>query len=65
MKREDMDKIYNLIMSGQRNQAVDQINLVGLSNMPEVLDYIADDLNQPDIAISLAKSYFRIISVKP
>ena len=60
--REQFDTIYNSIMNGQRRQAVEQMQDMGLDEVPDMLDYFANDLNQPEIALDAAKSYFRITS---
>lgn len=61
-KREQYDEIYNSIVNGQRKQAIEQLEDLGLDEAADVLDYIAAELNQTDIALDLAKSYFRIKS---
>jgi hypothetical protein len=58
--RGKMDDIYNSLMNGQRRQAVEQMEALGLDSLPDLLDYFADDLNRPELAIDAAKSYFRI-----
>lgn len=62
MNREQFDNVYNSIINGQRRQAVNQMDKIGMYDLPEMLDYFAEDLNQPEIAIDAAKSYFRIKS---
>lgn len=60
-KRSQFDEIYDSMVNGQRRQALDQLkNNVGLAYANEVLDYIALELEQPEVALDLAKSYFRI-----
>jgi len=58
--RHTYDKIYDSIINGQRRQAVQQAIEMGIDDIPEMLDYFAKDLDQPEIAIDFAKSYFRI-----
>ncbi len=60
--REQFDTIYNSMVNGQRRQALEQCQTMGLDMMPELIDYLTDDLNQPEIALDLVKSYFRIIT---
>lgn len=59
IRREDADRVYNSIINGQHKQAVAQLIEIGLDSAPDVLDYLAKELNQPETAIKLAKSYFR------
>ena len=59
-KREQFDTIYDSMVNGQRKQAISQAEEMGLDDIPELLDYFSDDLNQPEMAIDFAKSYFRI-----
>jgi hypothetical protein len=58
--REQYDNIYNSMINGQRKQAIEQLKTLGLDNAPDVIDYFTNDLNQPEIALDLAKSYFYI-----
>lgn len=58
--REQYDTIYNSIINGQRKQAVSQMTEMGLCEIPDMLEYFTVDLNQPEIALDAAKSYFRI-----
>ncbi len=59
LKREQFDTIYDSIVNGQLEQAVNQMVDNDVSNMPDMLDYFAIELNQPEMAIKAAKLYFR------
>jgi hypothetical protein len=54
------DEIYDSIVNGQRAQAVRQMQAMGLHHMYAMLDYFTHDLDQPEMAIDAAKSYFFI-----
>jgi hypothetical protein len=58
--RKQYDEIYNSMVNGQRKQAIDQAEEMGLDEVPEFLDYLTNDLDRPEMAIDFAKSYFRI-----
>ena len=58
--REKFDEIYSSMINGQRSQAINQLKELGLDNAPEVIDYLSIEINQPEIALDLIKSYFRI-----
>jgi len=60
--REHYDEIYNSLVNGQRKQAASQMAELGAGELPELLDYLSDELNQPEMAIDAAKSYFRSIA---
>jgi len=62
MIREQYDEIYNSMINGQRSQAVEQLITMGLDEAADVLDYFTNELNQPEVALDLAKSYFRKVS---
>ena len=62
IKREQYDEVYNSIRNGQRQQAVKQMDEIGMSDLPGMLEYFADDLQDPALAIDAAKSYFRVKS---
>ena len=61
-KRSQFDEIYDSMINGQPREAIKQLTALGLDDAPELLDYLAIELNQPKIALDLAKSYFRFIS---
>jgi len=61
-KRSQYDEIYNSMINGQRKQAIEQAETMGLDDVPYMLDYFTIDLNQPEVALDFAKSYFRIKS---
>lgn len=56
--RDTFDEIYNSMVNGQRRQAIKQAIEMGLSNVPELLDYLIDDLNQPEVARDFCNAYF-------
>ena len=58
--REKFDTIYDSLCNGQRRQMVEQMNELGMGEFPDLIDYIAVELNQPEEALDLVKSYFRI-----
>jgi len=58
--RGKFDEIYDSVRNGQHERAVEQMVAVGMSELPDMLDYFANVLNQPEIAIKAAKSYFRV-----
>ena len=60
--REQFDQVYDSLVNGQRRQAVEQMEHMGLYNVPDMLEYFNSELNNPEIALDAAKSYFRINS---
>lgn len=58
--RTKFDEIYNSMVNGQRKQAIFQASDLDGYDTAELLDYIAKELNQPEVALDFAKSYFRI-----
>lgn len=60
--QEKYDEIYDSLVNGQRRQSVKQAEDMGLDNVPGMLDYFVKDLNQPELAIDFAKTYFLIRS---
>ena len=58
--REQFDCIYNSMVNGQKRQAVEQIEEMGLDKMPDLLHYFSIDLDYPEMAINTAKTYFSI-----
>ena len=57
--REQFDSVFGSITNGQRRQAYDQMQEIGEHDLPEMLDYFAEELNRPEMAIDAAKTYFR------
>jgi len=57
--RKQFDEVYDSIVNGQRRQAYSQMRGIGVSDLPEMLDYFADELGRPELAIDAAKTYFR------
>jgi len=57
--RSLFDEVHDSIINGQRRQAYQQMLEIGQSDMPELLDYFAHDLQNPDLALDAAKTYFR------
>ena len=60
--RAEFDEVYGSMINGQRKQAVEQAEQIGLFELPYMLDYFADTLNRPELALDFAKTYFRIKS---
>ena len=60
--REQFDEVYNSITNGQRRQAFDQMKRIGEYDMPELLEYLADELENPEMALDAAITYFRLNS---
>ncbi len=60
--RAQFDAVYNSLINGQREQAVEQMIKMGLHEIPEMLDYFSNSLCNRDLALDAAKSYFRITS---
>ena len=58
--QEKFDTIYDSLCNGQRRQMVAQMNELGMGEFPDLIDYIAVELNQPEEALNLVKSYFRL-----
>ena len=61
-ERAQFDTIYDSMINGQRVQAVNQASELGAHVIPDLIDYLADELNQPETAIDFCKSYIRIKS---
>jgi hypothetical protein len=57
--RASFDEVHDSIHNGQFKQAVKQMDDIGMSDLPRMLDYFVEELNQPELAIKAAKSYFR------
>ena len=60
--RAEFDEVYALMVNGQRRQTIEQTERFGLDEVPYMLDYFTNELNQPELAIDFAKTYFRIKS---
>ena len=60
--REQFDEVYNSITNGQRRQAFTQMKRIGEYDMPELLEYLADELENPEMALDAAITYFRLNS---
>lgn len=58
--REQYDRVYSSMVNGQRRQAISQADEMGMYEIPDMLDYFTNELNQPEMAIDFSKSYFRI-----
>lgn len=58
--KEQFDTIYDSIVNGQRKQAVEQMLKLDTQDIPDLLDYIAQELDQAHVALDAAKSYFRL-----
>ena len=52
--RNDLDEIYNSFINGQHKQMIEQMKKIYI---PDLLDYIADELNQPETALKIIKRY--------
>ena len=61
-QREQFDTIYDSMINGQRKQAIGQACELGMYEFPELVDYLSEELNQPEVALDFCKSYFRIRS---
>lgn len=57
---EHFDTILESLVNGQNKQAVEQMTEMGLGKMPELMDYFAYDLEQPEMAVKAAKVFFII-----
>ena len=62
--QEKFDEIYDSLRNGQHRQMVAQMNELGMGEFPDLIDYIAVELNQPEEALNLVKSYFRLTAKK-
>ena len=62
--QDKFDEIYDSLRNGQRRQMVAQMNELGMYEFPDLINYIAVELNQPEEALDLVKSYFRITAKK-
>jgi hypothetical protein len=60
--RAEFDEVYASMVNGQRRQAIEQAERFGLDEVPYMLDYFTAELNQPEIALDFAKTYFRVKS---
>ena len=58
--RAEFDSVYNSLVNGQNRQAIEQAEEIGLDEIPYLLDYLSNELNQPEIAIKFCKAYFTI-----
>ncbi len=56
--RNEFDDIYNSVINGQHKQAFNQFVLLDLADIPDLIDYLNEELNQPEVFISLMKTYF-------
>jgi len=56
--RDQFDEVYDSIVNGQMTQAVRQCERLCRYDRAELTEYIADELNQPEIAVNLMKAYF-------
>lgn len=61
--REQFDEIYISFINGQHTQAVKQARKLDGYGTAVLLAYIATDLNQPDVAIDFAQTYFRLMDI--
>lgn len=52
--RNDLDEIYNSFINGQHGQMIKQMRHVYI---PDLLDYISDELNQPETALKIIRRY--------
>lgn len=60
--REQYDAIFDSMINGQRRQAFAQMEELRLSELPDLLDYMAGELGRPEMAIDCAKVYFLLKS---
>ncbi len=58
--RSQFDEVADSIRNGQRKQAYSQMLAIGCDDLPEMLEYFVSDLQDKDLAIDAAKSYFRL-----
>jgi len=56
--QDKFDEIYDSLRNGQHRQMVAQMNELGMYEFPDLINYIAVDLNQPEEALDLVKNYF-------
>ena len=59
--REQYDTIFDSMINGQRRQAINQAQEMGLDEIPEMLEYFIEELGRPEMVLDFAKSYFRIV----
>lgn len=52
--RINLDEIYNSFINGQHRQMIEQMRMVYI---PDLLDYISDELNQPETALKIIRRY--------
>ena len=52
--REAYDHIYNLLVNGHRESALHNMALIE-DSLADFMDYLTNDLNQPELAIKAAK----------
>lgn len=60
--REQFDHVANSIRNGQRRQAFAQMQEIGTSDIPDLLDYFSQELMDQELALDAAKTYFRNVS---
>ena len=60
--RSQFDAVHDSIINGQRTQAYSQMKEIGMYDLPEMLEYFAEDLGNPELAIDAARTYFRLAS---
>jgi len=60
-KREYFDDICDSLRNGQRKQAFRQMEGLCRYDLADMLDYFARDLEDTELALDAAKTYFRIV----
>lgn len=61
-QREQFDNVADSIRNGQRVQAFRQMQKIGVSALPTMLDYLSNDLADMDLALDAAKTYFNVLA---
>ena len=62
--RDQFDRIYNSISNGNKGDAVEYMLDLGFDNVPDLMDYLTHELNQPEATEKLLKHYFYLLGRK-
>jgi len=54
------DEIYDSIVNGQFKQFVEQFDELSTSDQTEWLNYVAYELDQPDMVVRAMQAYFNV-----
>ena len=59
-KRAVFDEIYASYINGVLSQMVEQMDDLGMYEMPDLISYVCDDLGDADAMRAMITAYFRI-----